>query len=136
MKYYFLILCIIFSACVTKNACERKFPPQVSDSIIIVKHDTTITISHDTTLVEGKIIRVRDTINHTQTIYKTEFKIVHDSILKIRYINTTDNRTKVNTVTVMKTAWYFTFCIWWFIITLILLLLFILWGYITKKIPF
>ena len=155
MKYYIIILCItILCSCVTQKRCDEKFPPQITSTT--VTKDSIVCIT-DTMWLDPAQIVIRDSIpcpdyHHTLTQgthhATIDIKAGHltvtckdDSLREIieyqKHIMTTiASQVKVQTVTVMKTAWYYTFCVWWLVLTLIMAVLMIAWKILVNKIPF
>lgn len=82
-----LLVTIIASSCITRKACERRFPTLIHDSTQIVTN--TITVYRDTTLyihIPGdtvfKSINIDEGVSLIKTPYTTSYAWVTDGILK------------------------------------------------------
>lgn len=156
--WLFLLLLIIIgclTSCITQEKCNQRYPTKdstyVKDSIICLR---------DTIYLEPESFAIHDTVSkdcpdyhHTATNGHTtatiDIKAGHltvtcheDSLMRIiegqtHTLNTYRSKS-AQTIreVVIKIPWYATFCIWWFVLTIICLLLFILWSWMSKKIPF
>jgi hypothetical protein len=122
------------ASCATVDRCNKLHPPIIHDSIITCIQDTTI-YKHDTTYQDGEVVWVQ---KH-DTVFKTidRIRTIRDTIIQERIKTVTDDRTKTSPpITIINKYWYDTFSDWWFVISLILIILLMGWAWLTKKIPF
>lgn len=140
-----LIIIAFFSSCVTKNRCERKFPPATSDSTITVYKDSIVHVT-DTVYLDAEYIHIYDSIpcpeleyhktvtkNHLTAsvhISKGQLKVdcKSDSLQKIIHrlehrltVETFRKKVEVHTVQLWRVHWYDKWARW---ISIILLPLF------------
>ena len=135
--FILIIIGCLLSSCATKKRCNRKYPPEIHDTIITVTKDS-IVHHRDTTFEEGEVIFVHDSIpcpdfKYHSTIKKNgltgsidiskgkiTFKCAEDSILRIKdslvtYIRTniTDRQTKIIPPEIKYMShWYDIVCRW------------------------
>lgn len=76
MKFYwFILIILLLSSCVTRRACERKFPPQIKKDSIFIK--TTEVVYRDTIVY---IQMPADTMYINDTVWVTQEGVQSDTI--------------------------------------------------------
>lgn len=160
MKRAFAILIfwtlIVQTSCITQKKCNERYPAKDSTytTETIINDWDTVYLAGGEALIEvdspcPEYVEFHQTIRKGRTsasidISKGKLRVecneapLREIIKNQKHIIRTFESRKPQVVreVVMKTAWYYTFCVWWFILSMIFTLMFIGVGMLRKKVPF
>lgn len=142
------------TSCITQEKCRERYPTKDSSYTreVIISDTDTMWFAEENYYAEDSIPCPPEIKYHKEThtgghkitvdIDKGKLTVTcHDDSLqriinKQRHVITSyqSKQGQVVREVVMKTAWYYTFCVWWFVLSIIFILLCILAEILRKKI--